>query len=450
MPAHPTVHRRPSARLAHTIAATIATTLLAAAAPAQCPGRWLDLSDVASPNSTIDDLAIWDPDGAGPQPEGLVAVGIFTAFGDLPARRVAFFSGSEWSPLGDGVGVSTWETVRAVVVMPDNSIVVAGLFSVAGGVPAESIARWTGTTWQPLADGLNATVYDLTLDLEGRLIAVGEFRWSGSPANPMNGVARFDGATWTNLNPSPNFYSIFAAATMPSGDLIVAGAFHDFAGVPASRIARFDGSAWHPLGPGLNGLVYALLPLPNADLIAAGTFTMSGNTFASRIARWDGATWTALGQGIGPDALSTNIASLARLTDGTIVAAGFFSTAGGRPASTLAQWSGRAWYPMPGIDDRSSLGLTFASRTGGDLAVAGHFTRQSEPGAPRNFAIWRQPPWPPACAGDYDCSGAIKPEDLFAFLHDFFASDPRADINASGAATVQDVFDFLTAWFSPC
>lgn len=56
----------------------------------------------------------------------------------------------------------------------------------------------------------------------------------------------------------------------------------------------------------------------------------------------------------------------------------------------------------------------------------------------------------PLCVGDYDGSGAITSQDVFTFLADWFANDPRADVNASDNVTVQDVFDFLTAWFSGC
>jgi len=58
---------------------------------------------------------------------------------------------------------------------------------------------------------------------------------------------------------------------------------------------------------------------------------------------------------------------------------------------------------------------------------------------------------PPAhCVGDFDNSGTIGQEDLFAFLRAWFAGDIGADVNNSGTVTAQDLFDFLHAWFAGC
>jgi hypothetical protein len=58
------------------------------------------------------------------------------------------------------------------------------------------------------------------------------------------------------------------------------------------------------------------------------------------------------------------------------------------------------------------------------------------------------PPHP--CRADFDGSGALGINDVFAFLNAWYPSDPRADFNGDGAVNVQDVFDFLAAWFAGC
>jgi hypothetical protein len=54
------------------------------------------------------------------------------------------------------------------------------------------------------------------------------------------------------------------------------------------------------------------------------------------------------------------------------------------------------------------------------------------------------------CIGDYNCSGAASPQDIFDFLADWFAASPCADVNQLNGVTVQDIFDFLAAWFAGC
>jgi hypothetical protein len=54
------------------------------------------------------------------------------------------------------------------------------------------------------------------------------------------------------------------------------------------------------------------------------------------------------------------------------------------------------------------------------------------------------------CAADFDGSGGLGVQDIFAFLGAWFAGDAGADFNGTGGITVQDIFDFLGAWFAGC
>ncbi|MCX6165400.1 MAG: hypothetical protein NTU73_11185, partial [Ignavibacteriae bacterium] len=53
-----------------------------------------------------------------------------------------------WSPLGSGTG-GAYPDVNALTVF-NNEIIVGGYFQSAGGVSANYIAKWNGTTWSPL------------------------------------------------------------------------------------------------------------------------------------------------------------------------------------------------------------------------------------------------------------------------------------------------------------
>src|SRR5437016_3508067 len=58
-------------------------------------------------------------------------------------------------------------------------------------------------------------------------------------------------------------------------------------------------SQWSPIGGGMNSHVIALT-VYQGSLIAGGDFTVAGGNNANRIAQWNGSSWTSLGTGIDP------------------------------------------------------------------------------------------------------------------------------------------------------
>jgi hypothetical protein len=54
------------------------------------------------------------------------------------------------------------------------------------------------------------------------------------------------------------------------------------------------------------------------------------------------------------------------------------------------------------------------------------------------------------CAVDFDCSGTVTVQDIFAYLNAWFGGDPRADFDGNPGLSVQDIFAFLNAWFAGC
>jgi hypothetical protein len=68
----------------------------------------------------------------------LVAGGDFTTAGGVPANRVARWNGSSWSAMGSGLNNAVW----TLAVLPNGDLVAGGSFTTTGGVPAPYIARW--------------------------------------------------------------------------------------------------------------------------------------------------------------------------------------------------------------------------------------------------------------------------------------------------------------------
>ena len=74
------------------------------------------------------------------------------AGGNVEVRKIAKWNGSSWSSVGNGVD----STVRAIL-LSGNSLFATGDFNHAGNVQANMIARWdfADSTWRPLGGGLD-------------------------------------------------------------------------------------------------------------------------------------------------------------------------------------------------------------------------------------------------------------------------------------------------------
>jgi hypothetical protein len=60
----------------------------------------------------------------------------------------------------------------------DNKLIAGGWFTRAGGVSANCIAAWDGSSWAPLRSGMNNVVHVLTV-YKDKLIAGGKFTSAG-------------------------------------------------------------------------------------------------------------------------------------------------------------------------------------------------------------------------------------------------------------------------------
>ncbi|HEU4419518.1 MAG TPA: hypothetical protein VFT55_11310, partial [Planctomycetota bacterium] len=272
-------------------------------------------------------------------------------------------------------------TVWALTTLPNGDLVAGGVFTTAGGVSVNHIARWNGTSWSGLGSGMSGPVLALTTLPNGDLVAGGIFATAGGVS--AYNIARWDGTSWSALGSglgAGGAHFVRALAVLPNGDLVAGGFFPTAGGVSASNIAHWNGTSWSALGSGISGTappspsVIALTALPNGDLVAGGRFTTAGGVSANNIARWNGTSWSALGSGMTvtwPYGGAT-VDALTTLPNGDLVAGGCFTTAGGVSADRIARWNGTSWSALSsGMNSYVSALTTLPN---GDLVAGGNFT----------------------------------------------------------------------------
>ncbi len=180
----------------------------------------------------------------------LYAAGTFTRAGSIETRGIARWNGAEWSDVGGGLGVPAGGRIPSVTAMAvyDNgqgaSLYIAGIMDEVGGVPARNIAKWDGAAWSPVGSGIgtgvNDRVWTLNVFDDGSgpaLYAGGEFADAGGL--PAANIARWNGSAWSAVGDGVDG----AVQTMAVRDtsLYVGGWFATAGGVSSPFLAKWAG-----------------------------------------------------------------------------------------------------------------------------------------------------------------------------------------------------------------
>lgn len=339
--------------------------------------------------------------GSDPQP-GLVAAvyafngkvyagGLFNRADGAAANNIAYWNGSAWAALGQGVTApqfTSQPTVNALT-MDNGLLYVGGDFVGAGGQSIPIVAAWNGSEWSAIGAGVPTgnyeTVYKLDIADNGDLIMGGYFHEAGHKR--VDGMARWTGTEWMAFGAGLTLYEYgdrpgnpYAIVADGTGRLFVGGEFVTAGGERVNHIAMWQNGRWHNMG-GADGRVRALA-LVGDDLYVGGEFTKVGSdgtgVGASHIARYQisTGTWSALGAGIDGDVRALAFA------DGILYAGGAFKAAGAVSAEDVAWWDGAQWHAFGNTSRIFEVGNqggevgTYVNALvvrGDSVYIAGHF-----------------------------------------------------------------------------
>lgn len=266
-----------------------------------------------------------------------------------------------------------------------DELYVGGNFTYAGAANSKNIARWNGTTWAGVGNGLDEPVYALkkyferifiggkktitawdsksysTLvgnftgdndylysmaDTNGRLYAGGRFGLLGAA---QNGIGMFNGSSWEAMGTGMNG-PVYAVSYF-NNTVIAAGNFTEASNRPVNNIAKRT-NRWDPIGSGLPSTVYALAVYDN-ELYAGGSFTLQDSVGdLSYVTKWNilAERWLPVAS---PGMSSTDSIRIYAMTvfNNELYVGGRFSSIAGVSANNIAKWDGIAWHPVgSGVD----------------------------------------------------------------------------------------------------
>lgn len=276
---------------------------------------------------------------------------------------------NEWSTLGDGLP----PIVRALAILPDGSVLATGGLALDGPTGLTRVARWTGTAWEGVGATMSQYPGALAVDAQGNPLLGQPTSNNGGRPNPA--IARLDGTTWTAVG-AITASQVLALTLAPNGDLLAAGTL-TIPGVNGTQaLARFDGTAWFAIGDGVTGEGRAILVRDNGDLMLGGStlvagvlgppggeVTLGGLASFNASAPPGQSPWSTPGTGI-----SGSVSTLALDRDGSLIAGGRFSIAGGVISPSLARYRFATPACCPAdLDDGSGTGTRDAAVTIDDL-----------------------------------------------------------------------------------
>ncbi len=233
----------------------------------------------------------------------LIVSGEFDKAGTTHVNNVASWNGSQWDSLGFGLGTESSGVFAKDFCEWNGDLYAGGWFPGANaGQPyqyipnTEYLAKWDGTLWSAVSNvSLNSRVHTVIV-YNNELYAAGIFTQVGSL--PVHRIAKWNGTNWNNVGGGVIGFGIIDCMAVYNGELYVGGDFGYAGGIPAQFIARWNGSVWDSVGSSLSALNAPprsfVVDTVNNVLLVGGPFTGAGGQPAFGAAKWDGSNWSAL------------------------------------------------------------------------------------------------------------------------------------------------------------
>lgn len=397
-------------------------------------------------------FARFDADGEYAGPTELYAAGAFST-GSPAVRGVARWSNGRWAPLSAGLsGGPGLPVVYALKVYDDDDagprragLYAAGSFAFAGPTRAANIARWDGTSWSRVGTLPSNLITCLEVyDTDGAgperplLVAGGNFRTSAG--GPVNGVAAWDGSSWTRLGVVPNSIVRALRAFDPDGN--GPGRPRLFMASDAG-LSHWDGFQWNI------DLSFRGRDLEVVDPDGAGP--NPGTLFAAAgfgMYRWEGSAWEPMTFNFPALTLDTYDEDGAGPLPPLLVASS---------GTQIAFWTGVLWSSLasttviPGdLFAMTSFDTDGAGPAPTSLFVGGEILEVDQVPA-HGAAKWACQAAPRLCPGDMDADQSVDMGDLLLVLTNWGATGVvLGDADGDRSVDMGDLTFVLGLWGDAC
>jgi len=321
--------------------------------------------------------------------------GDFTSYNSVNRSHIARVSLDGALDSGFDPGVGPNGTVAAIAFDPDLNLILGGGFNTVQGFLLNRVARLKpdasvdASFSLPL--GLNAEVSELARQPDGKIVIGGMFDLASAAGR--NRIARLnaDGTVDLSFNPGSGAdANVTALALLPSGQILVGGAFSSVNGVQRRGLARLnaDGSVDGTFNSGsagaFGGGVEDILLLEGGKILIVGDFTSFNGAARTRSAllNADGSLDESFSPGVGPNRV---IYAVDRQSDGKFIIVGDFTSVSGATRNRIARLNANGSHDTefrPGTGANGAVLAVKIQQNDGRILIGGRFTEvDSEPRA---------------------------------------------------------------------
>lgn len=213
--------------------------------------------------------------------------GQFTTFHNVPNTKfMARFNGTNWESIGNTNGGLSFYHYN-------NQLLASGFFDTIGGIYAKNFALYDGVNWMPFDTSTFLGIGDYVstmVQYNGELYAGGNF----DLLNGVEEIAKFNGNQWVSVGGGIKGNAWVSKMLVYKNELYVAGQFHKSDGNAGNGIMKWNGSTWSDLN---NGLTFGIgaqikdMVIYNGELIVVGFMLTADGFPVQNIAKWDGFKW---------------------------------------------------------------------------------------------------------------------------------------------------------------
>lgn len=231
----------------------------------------------------------------------ILIAGGFDSFDGVARKKIALLNSDGSLDLSFDSGIGPNNTINSLKVQSDGKILIGGYFATVNNQPRRGLARLNpdgtldatfnpGTGISQSFSGPYHGVFDIEILPDGKIVAAGKFisynDFSSNNIVRLNSDGSFDSGFTIGTGFNDFVYSIEIS---PTNQLIVAGDFVSFNGIPSNRIVRLNADGTFDqtfeLGTGANNTVFNTCLQQDGKMLIGGSFTAINSVGRNRVAR---------------------------------------------------------------------------------------------------------------------------------------------------------------------